>query len=51
MGEGTSKMSQRRTHEQLGKKLMVAREGETKNNGSNMRQCIEEGSNKDWGEG
>lgn len=44
-------MSQRLTPKQLRNKLKLTREGETKNNGSNMRECIEEGSNIDRGEG
>lgn len=50
MGEGTFEISQRLIPERLGKKWMVTRDGEKKNNGSNMRdlsirQCVEEGSN------
>lgn len=42
--------------EHLGKKVVVARKGEPKNNDSNMRdlgkrQFVEEGSNTGWEEG
>lgn len=56
MEEETSEISQKLTPEQLGKKLMVARDGATKNNDSNMRdlsirQCVGEGSYMGWREG